>query len=150
MPLTISSEHIKAKEVEIKEIIGEHYQGLRAESIPGLTKAEIFRLKGLRKDLEDLQKKVLKEQNARSFKIVEGIPVETIVTLLSDPKLRIEKLDLEGNSVGDDGAKKIAETLKKNTALTQLNLKDNKIGYGAQTQLLEQLKTQNPNLKVRF
>ena len=38
------------------------------------------------------------------------------------------KLELGNNSIGDDGAKAIAEALKVNAVLTELHLYDNNLG----------------------
>ena len=60
----------------------------------------------------------------------------------NDPSLT--ELDLRSNSIGDDGAKAIAEALKVNTVLTTLNLDRNSIGDDGAKAIAEAFKV-NPN-----
>jgi Ran GTPase-activating protein (RanGAP) involved in mRNA processing and transport len=50
-------------------------------------------------------------------------------------------LDLSYNSIGDDGAKALAEALKTNSTLTTLDLQNNSIGPDGAKALAEALKT---------
>ncbi|KAF8929331.1 hypothetical protein BGZ52_002349, partial [Haplosporangium bisporale] len=50
-------------------------------------------------------------------------------------------LDLESNSIGDDGAQTLAEALKTNNTLTTLYLEDNSIGDNGAQALAEVLQT---------
>jgi Ran GTPase-activating protein (RanGAP) involved in mRNA processing and transport len=56
----------------------------------------------------------------------------------NDPSLT--ELNLTAKSIGDDGAKAIAEALKVNTVLTSLSLDDNSIGDDGAKAIAEGLK----------
>ncbi|CAG8533196.1 4274_t:CDS:2, partial [Scutellospora calospora] len=45
-----------------------------------------------------------------------------------DENTRLERLNIEGNSISDQGAKSLSEALKKNVTLKSLNIDDNEIG----------------------
>ena len=49
-------------------------------------------------------------------------------------------LRLDGNSIGDDGAKAIAEALKVNAVLTELNLENNNLGDAGEKAVREAVK----------
>ena len=48
---------------------------------------------------------------------------------------KVKKLDLGRNNISDEGAKALAEALKVNTALQELNLHDNKISDAVKQQI---------------
>ncbi|KAF9308059.1 hypothetical protein BGZ91_007991 [Linnemannia elongata] len=50
-------------------------------------------------------------------------------------------LNLDENSIGDNGAQALAEALKTNSTLTTLELQNNSIGYNGVQALAEALKT---------
>ena len=52
-----------------------------------------------------------------------------IIKRLIDNDRTLTTLDINGNQIGSEGAKAIAEALEKNTTLKILNISDNKIGY---------------------
>jgi len=59
------------------------------------------------------------------------VPAEVGVALgdaLTDPKCRLETLNLTGNAVGDVGGRALHEGILKNKSLKMLNLTNNKIG----------------------
>ena len=65
-----------------------------------------------------------------------------VILIASDLKFMavLANLDLEYNSIGDDGAKAIAEALKVNPVLTTLNLFNNSIGPEGSIAIAEALK----------
>ena len=52
----------------------------------------------------------------------------------------LQQLNISGNSIGQGGATALAEMLKENTTLQQLNISGNSIGQGGATALAEMLK----------
>ena len=52
----------------------------------------------------------------------------------------LQQLNISNNSIGDGGATALAEILKENTTLQQLNISNNSIGFGGATALAEILK----------
>uniref|UniRef100_A0A6B2LRR1 Uncharacterized protein n=1 Tax=Arcella intermedia TaxID=1963864 RepID=A0A6B2LRR1_9EUKA len=58
-------------------------------------------------------------------------------------------MNLEGNKIGDAGARLISESLKSNSTLTSLNLERNQIGFAGAQSIFESLKD-NSSLKFLY
>jgi len=82
-----------------------------------------------------------RDQTEANF-LDEGLEDADTILIVSDLKLMagLTSVDLRFNSIGDDGAKAIAEALKVNAVLTTLNLGYNSIGVEGAKAIAEALK----------
>lgn len=78
---------------------------------------------------------------------IDHIGAEVIADVLLSEHSSIQTLVLDGNNLGDEGAKIIAEGLKKNKNLTKLDLRNNRIGKIGMLALLQVLKNDNMSLQ---